>query len=180
MAKTPDLMNLCSKNLLWLAAPFQGCWGQREVICRVGPPAQNCCCQAKAGSHRSWQQDLPWPPYTSAASQSHSTPWGQPEESPVGHSSLVATSYGITGFSAEHSKQYQPAYFSLHLDDFFLYGKRLYCDKRNLPPRKHIIFLSCTPLLPDLPPIFSQDFFPCFCLISTIWQHGCCYDRCLP
>lgn len=72
--------------------------------------------------------------------------------------SLVATHYGITGFSAEHSKQYEPPYFSLHLEAFFLYGKRLYCDKRNLPPRKHIIFLSCTPLLPDQPPIFYKNF----------------------
>lgn len=63
---------------------------------------------------------------------------------------------------------------------FFLYGERLYCDKRNLPPRKHIIFLSCTPLLPDLPPIFFTRFLLCCCLISTIYQHGCCYYRCLP
>lgn len=146
MAKTPDCMNCAPKIFLWLAVPFHGCRGQREIFCRVGPPTQNYSCQAKVGSHRSWQQ----PVLTSLHQCSqlvaqHSL--GQPEESPVGHCSLVATNYGITRFSAEHSKQYQPAYFSLHLDDFFLYGKRLYCDKRNLPPRKHIIFLSCTPLL---------------------------------
>lgn len=106
--------------------------------------------------------------------------WGQPEESPVGHCSLVATSYGITGFSAEHSKQYQPAYFSLHLDDFFSLWRKAVLWQEKLTTEKTHYFLVLHPVITRSASHFFTRFLLCCCLISTIYQHGCCYYRCLP
>lgn len=158
IAKTPDHMNCAPKNFLWLAAPFHGCWGQREVLCRVGPPTQNSCYQAKAGSRRSWHQ----PALTSShqcsqlvTQHSLGTAWRvtcwplQPCSHKLWHRWIWCWA-----FQAMPACLFQSAFGWL----FFFMEKRLYCDKRNLPPRKHIIFLSCTPLLSDLPSIFLQDF----------------------
>lgn len=143
---------LCSKTFLWLAVPFHA--EGREFFVEWDLLPRTTSVRLRQGPTGPGS-GLPWPPYTSAASWLHSTAWGQPEESPVGHCSR----YGITGFSAEHSKQYQPAYFSLHWMAFFLYGKgcivtrETYHQENTLfsCPAPHYYWI-CLPFLQDFSP----------------------------